>query len=145
MFRKNIAALCTMLILLSGLMILHGCATLEAMDKAIADSLNKANADKAAKEQSEQAMQSNSAAQPESVSAGQPESVTAVQTVKVKEAFKTVNVRSEPSKDAPVVTTLPGGMEIIKIGEKDDWIQTNLEMEDGSHVIGWISSEVIEQ
>jgi uncharacterized protein YgiM (DUF1202 family) len=105
---------------------------MQAMDKAIADSFNKANAEKAAKEQTEQT--------PQSVT-DQPEPV---QTVKVKSIFKTVNVRSEPSKQATIVTTLPGGMEVAKVGETTGWVQVKLDMEDGSQVVGWISDETIE-
>ena len=67
-----------------------------------------------------------------------------VQTVKVKSTYKSVNVRSEPSTLNPPITTLPGGMEVLKISENADWVQIRLDMEDGSQMDGWISKKMVE-
>jgi SH3-like domain-containing protein len=67
-----------------------------------------------------------------------------VQTVKVKSKYQSVNVRSDPSTLKPPITSLSGGMEVLKISEKADWVQIRLDMEDGSQMDGWISKNVIE-
>jgi SH3-like domain-containing protein len=106
-------------------MALSGCETMDALDKSFAKSINIAS--------------QTQSGQPE-----QPEQPVQVQTVTVKSGFKTVNVRQEPSKQAPVVTKIPGGMEVAKIDENEHWIKVKLDMEDGSQTIGWISNEVVE-
>ena len=67
-----------------------------------------------------------------------------VQTVKVKSKYQSVNVRSDPSTLNPPITSLSGGMEVLKISENADWVQIRLDMEDGSQMDGWISKNVIE-
>lgn len=136
MAKIKIVALC---VLLSFLMALSGCTTMQAMDKAIADSIAKQNAANKAREQAPEAMQ-----QPNNADQQEAQPAAAIQTVKIKKAFKSVNVRSEPSKQSSIVTTLPGGMEVAKVGETTGWVQVRIDMEDGSQIEGWISDETIE-
>jgi len=123
---KILIVLC---ILIIGLLVLSGCATMDAFDKSLANAINQSNG------LNQEASQDQPA---------QPEPAPA-QTVKVKAIFKSVNVRSEPSKQSSVVTALPGGIEVAKIDENDNWTKVQLEMEDGSQKIGWVSNELLEK
>jgi uncharacterized protein YgiM (DUF1202 family) len=74
----------------------------------------------------------------------QGRAVQQVQTWKVKSMFKTGNVRSEPSLDAPIIAQVPGGMEVVKVDENAEWIQVKLEMADNSQLVGWMDKELFE-
>jgi uncharacterized protein YgiM (DUF1202 family) len=68
-----------------------------------------------------------------------------LQTVKVRADLKSADVRQDPSTHNPPITTLPGGMEVLKIAENDQWVQVRLDMDDGSTLDGWISkSDIVE-
>ncbi|MBF0558520.1 MAG: hypothetical protein HQL08_07040 [Nitrospirae bacterium] len=66
------------------------------------------------------------------------------QTVKIKAKYKTIALKSEPSIKASVIEHVPGGMEVLKISENNEWLQIRLDMEDGSQLEGWISKKMVE-
>ncbi len=66
------------------------------------------------------------------------------QTVKINTKYNTVDLKSEPSAGASVVEHVPGGMEVLKISENDKFVQIRLDMDDGSHLDGWISKKMVD-
>jgi hypothetical protein len=114
MFGRNFIKLC---ILFSCSLLIIGCAkTMKAMDEGAANIIHAITPGHSQQEQ----------------------------TVKVKSTYKSVNVRSDPSTLNPPITSLPGGMEVLKISENADWVQIRLDMEDGSQMDGWISKKMVE-
>ncbi|HMK60117.1 MAG TPA: SH3 domain-containing protein [Dissulfurispiraceae bacterium] len=65
-------------------------------------------------------------------------------TVTVKSKYNSVNVRSAPGPNKPVIATIPGGSTITKISSNKDWVKVRVDKEDGSQVDGWVSKTVLE-
>jgi hypothetical protein len=55
------------------------------------------------------------------------------------------NLRAEPSMQAEILNSIPAGTEIPKIGEEGNWIKTDVELTDGSHLVGWVNKEMLDK
>jgi hypothetical protein len=67
-----------------------------------------------------------------------------VRTVRVKDVFKTANVRSAPSINSSIILQVPGGMELAALSDDGEWIKVKLLLEDNSVVFGYMDKELIE-
>jgi len=106
----------------------YGCKTIDALDKAASRSLY----------QSMGITPPDEAASDGQGDAGQTAAAPAEQLTVNKE-FQSVKIWSEPSTNSQIVCKVPGGSQVAKLAENDEWYQVRTQDNNS----GWISKRAI--